>query len=116
MELSSSCEFIQFLLRFDPRFYLFDHSVELLLALFVGLGVDVVGFALDRSYTMTAPKDSETAGRRGYRLQRKTPVRSAGLRYGICGWSPDVHLQKTGPPSRAEPGKCNAPDHRFYRR
>ena len=48
MELSSSCEFIQFLLRLDPRFYLFDHGVELLLALFVGLGVDVVGFALDR--------------------------------------------------------------------
>jgi hypothetical protein len=52
-----SCKFIQFLLRLDPRFYLFDHGVELLLALFVGLGVDVVGFALDRSYTMTAPKD-----------------------------------------------------------
>ena len=44
-------------LLLDPRFYLFDHGVELLLALFVGLGVDVVGFALDRSYTMTAPKD-----------------------------------------------------------
>ena len=33
-------------LLLDPRFYLFDHGVELLLALFVGLGVDVVGFAL----------------------------------------------------------------------
>ena len=41
-----SCEFIQLLLRLDPRFYLFDHGVELSLALFVGLGVDVVGFAL----------------------------------------------------------------------
>ena len=46
-----------FFLRFDPRFYLFDHGVELLLTLFVGLGVDVVGFALDWSYTMTAAKD-----------------------------------------------------------
>ena len=52
-----SCEFIQLLLRLDPCFYLFDHGVELLLAFFVGLGVDVVRFALDRSYTMTAPKD-----------------------------------------------------------
>lgn len=51
------CGFIQFLLRFDPRFHFFDHGVELLLALFVGLGVDVVEFALDRPYTMTAPKD-----------------------------------------------------------
>ena len=34
------------LLLLDPRFYLFDHGVELLLTLFVGLGVDVVGFAL----------------------------------------------------------------------
>ena len=34
------------LLRLNPHFYLFDHSVELLLTLFVGLGVDVVGFAL----------------------------------------------------------------------
>lgn len=46
MELSSSCEFIQFLLLLNPCFYLFDHGVELLLTLFVGLGVDVVGFAL----------------------------------------------------------------------
>ena len=46
-----------FLLLLNPRFYLFDHGVELLLTLFVGLGVDVVGVALDRSYTMTAPKD-----------------------------------------------------------
>lgn len=57
MEPLLCCVFIQSLLRLDPCFYLLDHGVELLLALFVGLGVDVVGFALDRSYTMTAPKD-----------------------------------------------------------
>ena len=45
MEPLLCCGFIQFLLRFDPRFYLFDHGVEFLLTLLVGLGVDVVGFA-----------------------------------------------------------------------
>ena len=31
---------------------------------------------------------------RGYRLQRKALVRPAGLRHGLRGWPPDVHLQK----------------------
>ena len=34
-----------------------NHFFKEVFELFVGLGVDVVGFALDRSYTMTAPKD-----------------------------------------------------------
>ena len=40
------------------------------------------------------PPDSETAGRRGHRLQRKALVRSAGLRHGLRRWPPDLHLQK----------------------
>ena len=37
---------MEILLRLDPRFYLFDYGVQLLLTLFVGFGVDIVRFAL----------------------------------------------------------------------
>lgn len=108
------------LLLLDPRFYLFDHGVELSLALFVGLGVDVVGFALDRSYTMTAPKDF-------YRILKQQDGEVTAFSEKLLCGLPDYAtvyadgrltftFKKTGPPSRAEPGKCNAPDHRFYRR
>ena len=40
------------------------------------------------------PPHPEAAGRRGQRLQRKALVRPAGLRHGLCGWPPDLHLQK----------------------